>query len=421
MYSLLCKNNKVVDFVNLCEKELTYRFFYIEDIYEYNQLKVLKAFIDNKVSESDFQESTGYGYTDIGRDKIEKIYADIFSAEDALVRQQIVSGTHAISLGLLSILRPNDNLLSISGLPYDTLLSTIGIHNEKGSLRDFNISFNYVNLINNKFDIENIDKNIKNNTKLILIQRSRGYTDRDALSIEEIKLVINHIKSKYKNIYIMVDNCYGEFVNKFEPTNIGADLVCGSLIKNIGGGKAITGGYLVGKKELIELCASRLTAPGIGKEVGVNFNQNRNILQGLYDAPKVVSDSLKISNLFIYALNKLGIKTIPDTNSYNNDIVTAIVLNDEKKLIKFCQIIQKYSPVDSYLNLVPIDMPGYDNKVIMAAGTFISGASIELSCDAPIKKPYIAYLQGGLNYYQGKLSLIKIIEEMDLLNYDKTK
>lgn len=415
MYQFFCKNKSVIEFVNSCEKELGERFSKIEEICEYNQLKVLKAFIDNKVSESDFQESTGYGYTDIGRDKIEKIYADIFGVEDALVRQQIVSGTHAISLSLLSVLRPNDNLLSISGLPYDTILSTIGIHNEKGSLKDYNISFNYVDLINNKFDVENIDKNIKDNTKLILIQRSRGYTDRDAISINEIESIIDHIKNKYKNIFVMVDNCYGEFVNTKEPTNVGADLICGSLIKNIGGGKALSGGYIVGKKELIELCANRLTAPGIGKEVGISFNQNRNILQGLYDAPKVVSNSLKISNLFIYTLNKLGIKTIPSINSFNNDIVTAIVLNDEKKLIKFCQIIQKYSPIDSHLNLVPIEMPGYDNKVIMAAGTFISGSSIELSCDAPIKEPYIAYLQGGLNYYQGKLSLIKIIEEMNLL------
>lgn len=421
MYNFFCKNINIVDFVNSCERELSNRFSYIEEIYQYNQLKVLKSFIENKVSESDFQESTGYGYADIGRDKIEKIFADIFGTEDALVRQQIVSGTHAISLSLLSILRPNDNLLSISGLPYDTILSTIGIHNEKGSLKDYNISFNYVDLINNKFDFENIDKSIKNNTKLILIQRSRGYTNRDALGIDEIKSVIDHIKNRYKNIYVMVDNCYGEFVNIKEPTDVGADLICGSLIKNIGGGKALSGGYIVGKKELIELCASRLTAPGIGKEVGISFNQNRNVLQGLYDAPKVVADALKISNLFIYTLNKLGIKTIPDTNTYNNDIVTAIILNDEKKLIKFCQIIQKYSPVDSYLNLVPIDMPGYDKKVIMAAGTFVSGSSIELSCDAPIKEPYIAYLQGGLNYYQGKLSLIKIIEELNLFNYDKTK
>lgn len=415
MYDFFCKNKNIVDFVNSCEKELYNCFSKIDKINEYNQLKVLKAFIDNKVSESDFQESTGYGYTDIGRDKIEKIYSDIFNAEDALVRQQIVSGTHAISLGLLSILRPNDNLLSISGLPYDTILSTIGIHNEKGSLKDYNISFNYVDLINNKFDVENIDKNIKDNTKLVLIQRSRGYTDRDAISVNEIESIINHIKNKYNNIFVMVDNCYGEFVNIKEPTDVGADLVCGSLIKNIGGGKALSGGYIVGKKELIELCAYRLTAPGIGKEVGISFNQNRNILQGLYDAPKVVSNSLKISNLFIYTLNKLGIKTIPGINSFNNDIVTAIILNDENMLIKFCQIIQKYSPVDSHLNLVPIEMPGYDNKVIMAAGSFVSGSSIELSCDAPIKEPYIAYLQGGLNYYQGKLSLIKIIEEMNLL------
>ncbi len=414
MYKHFGISENVINKVCNAEKEVSDIFLAIDRICEENQLKVLKAFIDSKVSESHFVESTGYGYNDIGRDKIEEVYSKVFNTEAALVRQQIVSGTHAISLALFALTRPGDNILSINGLPYDTLSATLGLNNEPSSLKEYNISFDNVDLINNNFDIDGIGKKINANTKLIMIQRSRGYSERKPISVNQIKEVISYVKSIRKDIIVLVDNCYGEFVNTIEPTDVGADIICGSLIKNPGGGLAKSGGYIAGKQDLIEKCSYRLTAPGIGNEVGVNFNQNRNILQGLYMAPIAVANALKIVTLYSYVLNGYNIDTIPMYNESLDDIVIAIKLGDEEKLTKFCNIIQNTSPVDSYLKPMSNDMPGYDSKVIMAAGCFVSGASIELSCDAPIREPFMAFMQGGLSYYQGKLALMKAIEELKL-------
>lgn len=415
MYNDFSIKENIIDFINNSEKELVNDFVNIDKVYEKNQLKVLKAFNVLKISESHFEESTGYGYTDTGRDIIESLYSKIFHTEDALVRQQIVSGTHAISLCLFALTRPGDNILSINGLPYDTIRSTIGMNNEKSSLREYNIGFDYVDLINNNFDKEKIKSKVKNNVKLIMIQRSRGYSERKALSIEQISDIICFIKNINKDIIVMVDNCYGEFVNEMEPSDVGADIVCGSLIKNPGGSLVKSGGYIVGKKDLIERCAYRLTAPGIGKEVGINFNQNRNILQGIYLAPQIVANSLKIVKLFSKVYNKLNIDTVPNSSDELNDIVISIKLNSAENLKKFCEAVQETSPIDSYVKPIENDMPGYDSKVIMAAGNFISGSSIELSCDAPLCAPYMVYLQGGITYYQGKLALMKSIQNIGLM------
>ena len=411
MYKDFSIDEKIINIVNEYEKSISDKFYLIDKIYEYNQLKVLKAFIDAKVSESHFFESTGYGYNDIGRDKIDEVFSKVFNTESALVRQHIVSGTHSISLALFSILRPGDEFLSVTGMPYDTLSATIGLNNEDSSLKEYNISFNFIDLLNNDFDYDNIDKNIKKNTKLIFIQRSRGYTDKSAISIDKIESIINFIKKKYKNLIVLVDNCYGEFVNVLEPTDVGADIMCGSLIKNPGGGIAQSGAYIVGKKELINKCAYRLTAPGIGSEVGVNFNQNRNVLKGLYISPQVVANSMKLVALYSKVLNEQNIVTIPMYNEEINDIVIAIKFNNKNYLEEFCNIIQATSPVDSFLKPISTDMPGYDSKVIMSAGCFVSGSSIELSCDGPMREPYFAYLQGGLSYYQGKLALMKFLSK----------
>lgn len=411
MYKQFDIDEKIINIVNDYEKSISEKFNLIDKIYEHNQLKVLKAFIDAKISESHFFESTGYGYNDIGRDKIDEVFSKVFNTEAALVRQHIVSGTHAISLALFSILRPGDDFLSITGMPYDTLSATIGLNNEDSSLKEFNISFDYVELLNNDFDYNKIDSCIKNNTKLIFIQRSRGYTDKSAISIENIKNAIKYIKDKHKDLIVLVDNCYGEFVNTFEPTDFGADIMCGSLIKNPGGGIAQSGGYIVGKKDLIDKCSYRLTAPGIGNEVGVNFNQNRNVLKGIYLAPQTVANAMKLVALYSKVLNEHKIDTIPMYNEEINDIVIAVKFDNKNYLEEFCNIIQETSPVDSFLKPISTDMPGYDSKVIMAAGCFVSGSSIELSCDAPMREPYIAYLQGGLSYYQGKLALMKFLSK----------
>ena len=407
-------NDKIFEFVNKCESQIDFSDF--DKIYEFNQLKVLNAFINNKVSESSFNSSTGYGYNDLGRDIIENVYKDVFKAEDALVRQQIVSGTHAISLALFALTRPGDTILSINGLPYDTLHETIGLTDSKSSLKSFNVAFDSVDLQNNDFNYDEIKNKLSKNTKLVMIQRSRGYSTRYSLKLSQVKKAIEFIKGINKDIIVLVDNCYGEFVNTIEPIELGADIVCGSLIKNIGGGLAKSGGYIVGKKDLINLCAERLTAPGLGKEVGITFNENRNVLQGLYLAPQIVYNSLKIVRLFSKVLNELNIETIPRFDESFDDIVLSIKLKNSDLLQKFCNIIQSTSPVDAYLKPVSTDMPGYDSEVIMAAGCFVSGSSIELSCDAPMREPYMAFMQGGLTYYQGKYALMKIIDELDLLN-----
>lgn len=407
-------NDKIFEFVNKCESQIDFSDF--DKIYEFNQLKVLNAFINNKVSESSFNSSTGYGYNDLGRDIIENVYKDVFKAEDALVRQQIVSGTHAISLALFALTRPGDTILSINGLPYDTLHETIGLTDSKSSLKSFNVAFDSVDLQNNDFNYDEIKNKLSKNTKLVMIQRSRGYSTRYSLKLSQVKKAIEFIKGINKDIIVLVDNCYGEFVNTIEPNELGADIVCSSLIKNIGGGLAKSGGYIVGKKDLINLCAERLTAPGLGKEVGITFNENRNVLQGLYLAPQIVYNSLKIVRLFSKVLNELNIETIPRFDESFDDIVLSIKLKNSDLLQKFCNIIQSTSPVDAYLKPVSTDMPGYDSEVIMAAGCFVSGSSIELSCDAPMREPYMAFMQGGLTYYQGKYALMKIIDELDLLN-----
>lgn len=407
-------NDKIFEFVNKCESQIDFSDF--DKIYEFNQLKVLNAFINNKVSESSFNSSTGYGYNDLGRDIIENVYKDVFKAEDALVRQQIVSGTHAICLALFALTRPGDTILSINGLPYDTLHETIGLTDSKSSLKSFNVAFDSVDLQNNDFNYDEIKNKLSKNTKLVMIQRSRGYSTRYSLKLSQVKKAIELIKGINKDIIVLVDNCYGEFVNTIEPNELGADIVCGSLIKNVGGGLAKSGGYIVGRKNLIELCAERLTAPGLGKEVGVSFNENRNVLQGLYLAPQIVYNSLKIARLFSKVLNELNIETIPRFDESFDDIVLSIKLKNSALLQKFCNIIQSTSPVDAYLKPVSTDMPGYDSEVIMAAGCFVSGSSIELSCDAPMREPYMAFMQGGLTYYQGKYALMKIINELDLIN-----
>ena len=407
-------DDKIFEYVNKCESQIDFSDF--DKIYEFNQLKVLNAFIKNKVSENSFNSSTGYGYNDLGRDVIENVYKEVFKTDDALVRQQIVSGTHAISLALFALTRPNDNILSINGIPYDTLHKTLGIVASQSSLKSFNVSFDYVDLLNNDFNYNEIKNKFSKNIRLVMIQRSRGYCSRYSLKLSQIKNVIDFVKSINKDVIILVDNCYGEFVNEIEPCELGADIICGSLIKNVGGGLAKSGGYIVGKKKLIDLCAERLTAPGIGKEVGVTFNENRNVLQGLYIAPQIVYNSLKISKLFAKVLNEVKIETIPMYNESFDDIVLSIKLKNKDLLQRFCNIIQSTSPIDSYLKPVSSYMPGYDSEVIMAAGCFVSGSSIELSCDAPIREPYMAFMQGGLTYYQGKYALMKIIDELDLLN-----
>ncbi|MBR1453530.1 MAG: methionine gamma-lyase family protein [Lachnospiraceae bacterium] len=406
-------DEKIYNFVDSLEKSID--FSAIENIYEYNQIKVLKNFIKNEISESHFNTTSGYGYNDIGRDKIEELYKDIFNVEDALVREQIVSGTHAISLSLYAILNPNDKILSINGLPYDTLHKTLGIDGYHNSLKKYNISFDYVDLINNDFDYDLIREKLNLKQNVVMIQRSRGYTEKYPLSISQIKNVISFIKKINKDTIVFVDNCYGEFVDILEPTDVGADIVCGSLIKNIGGGIAETGGYIVGKKNLIELCAERLSAPGLGKEVGVSFFQNKNILKGLYFAPQIVANSLKVAKLTAKVFNELKIDTVPRYNEDFNDIVLGIKFNNRDRLVDFCNIIQSTSPVDSYVKAIEAPMPGYDSNIIMAAGCFTSGSSIELSCDAPIRPPYMAFLQGGLTYYQGKYAIMKAIEIMSLL------
>ena len=401
--------DSTIDFVNNIESKLAPYFKQLDEIEEFNQLKVLNAFHENKLSEAHFFEATGYGYTDTGRDVIEKIFADIFNAEDALVRQQIVSGTHAIATVLFALTKAGDKILSINGLPYDTILSIIGTKNEKMSLKYYGVDFDKVDLLDGNFDYENIKNKIDDKTKIIMIQRSRGYDTRKSFSIQEISDVIKFIKSINKDLIVFVDNCYGEFVDMLEPTDVAADIIAGSLIKNIGGGLAKSGGYIVGKKDLIELCSYRLTTPGLGKEVGISFNQNRTVLQGLYFAPMVVKNALKGAKLFSKVYNELGFKTYPDSNEPQNDIVLAIEHGSKEALESFCKNIQSVSTVDSFASPEFADMPGYDDKVIMAAGNFIQGSSIELSADGPLRAPYISYLQGGLSYYQVKLAVMKCI------------
>lgn len=398
------------------ENEVREKFKEIEEICMINTVKVLKAFKDNKISDMHFNSTTGYGYGDVGRDTAEKVFADVFKAEDALVRNQFISGTHALTVTLFGLLRPGDTMLSISGMPYDTLCTVIGIEENKSSLKSYGIDFENIELVNNEFDKEKIigrlTDNTKNKIKLIEIQRSRGYSTRESLSIEKIENIIKEIRQVDKDVIIMVDNCYGEFVDKKEPIEAGADIMVGSLIKNLGGGIASNGAYVAGRKDLVELCAERLTSPGQGKEVGPSLGANKSILQGFYMAPSVVEASLKTAVFTAKMMEKLGYKPFPKSDDKRNDIVQTIEFGNPEDLIKYCQGIQMGSAVDSDSIPEPWDMPGYTDKVIMAAGAFTMGSSIELSCDAPIRSPYIAYQQGSLTYEYGKLGVLIAIQNM---------
>lgn len=379
-----------------------------------NGQKVLKAFIDNRVSEGCLKGTTGYGYGDLGRDTIDKVFAQAFGGEDAVVRHTFVNGTHALSTALFGILRPGDKLLTLTGKPYDTLEEIIGIRGVKGngSLKDFGIEYCQVDLLDGKYpDFDEISKQAKN-AKIAYIQRSRGYSLRPSLNIEIIEKMARTAKEANPEIIVMVDNCYGEFVESKEPLQVGADLMVGSLIKNPGGGIASTGGYIAGRGDLIEKCADRLTCVGMGKEVGCSLNQNREMLLGFFMAPEVVANALKTSVFACHFFNLLGFKTFPEADETRTDIIASICLENEENLTAFCQGIQKGSPVDSYVSPEAWDMPGYDSKVIMAAGAFTMGASIELSADAPIREPFAAWLQGGITYSTGKTGVILAAQEM---------
>lgn len=413
MYQEFGISKEVEDLVNDSEKEVEAVFKEINKTCERNSLKVLKAFQSNNLSEIHLGSTTGYGYNDIGRDTIEKIYAEIFKAEDSLVRNQFVSGSHALTVTFFALLRPGDTLLSITGEPYDTLHEVIGIRENLSSLKAFNINYEQIDLVDNEFDYEKIKETLKNKKiKVIEIQRSRGYSTRKAITINQLEKVIKVIREIDKDVIIMIDNCYCEFVTDKEPIEIGANIAVGSLIKNLGAGIALNGAYVVGDKKLIELVAERLTLPGEGKEVGPSLGANRQFLQGLFFAPSVVASSLKIAVLTSKMLEKLNYKVEPKFDDVRADIVQTIEFGNPEDLIKYCQGIQAGSPVDSNSIAEPGDMPGYEDKVIMAAGAFTQGSSIELSCDAPIRKPYIAYQQGGLTYEYGKLGVLKAIENI---------
>ena len=400
-------NSKIIEVIEKAEKDCYPAFRKIDKTIEYNQYKVIYHFQKNKLSDIHFNGTTGYGYGDIGRETIEKIYAGIFAAEDALVRPQIVSGTHAIALCLFGNLKPNEELISACGRPYDTLKEVIGIKGEgRGSLKEYGVIYKEIPLLNDgKIDIESVKKAITSKTKMVMIQRSKGYDYRKSLKIEDIEKAISEIKKVKEDVIIFVDNCYGEFTEIKEPTEVGADIIAGSLIKNIGGGIAPTGGYVVGKKKLVENASYRLYTPGIGKEVGPSLDLNRLILQGLFFAPQVVGQALKGAVLLAKIMSDLGYEVTPKYDEERTDIVQAIKFKTAEGLISFIQGIQMGSPVDSHVIPEPWDMPGYQDKVIMAAGGFIQGSSIELSADAPIREPYIAYVQGGLTYPQVKLAI----------------
>lgn len=385
----------------------------IDEVCLENSKKVLNAFWKENLSESDFNSTTGYGYGDIGRDKIERIYSDIFKSEASLVRNQFISGTHAISTCLFALLRPGDILLSITGKPYDTLDSIIGFNDNKSSLKNFGIGYRQVDLIDSHFDYDKIKKSLESEKiKVIEIQRSIGYSNRNTISIESLEKVIKFIRSIDKDVIIMVDNCYCEFVGVREPIEVGADICVGSLIKNLGAGIAENGAYITGRKDLIYLCSERLNMPGEALDVGPSLNANKMFLKGLYFAPSVVASALKTNVYAAYKLEKMGINVSPKYNEDKSDIVLKVIFNDKDKLIKFVSLIQKNSAVDASVYPIPTKMPGYDDEIIMASGSFTQGSSIELSCDGPIRSPYIAYLQGSLTYEYGKIAIDNIINEL---------
>lgn len=403
----------IEDLVLECELNNKELYSKQEDICLFNSKKVLDAFKKENLSESDFNTTNGYGYNDTGRDKIERIFASVLGAEDALVRTQLISGTHALTVTLFALLRPGDTLLSINGKPYDTLDEVIGIRENASSLKSYKIDYDQIDLVDNDFDYDKIAEYLKiHSVKVIEIQRSVGYANRDTISLDKIEKVAKLIKSIDKNIIIMVDNCYCEFVNTKEPLECGADIIVGSLIKNLGAGIASTGAYIAGRKDLVELCAERLTAPGEGKEIGPSLNNNRFFLQGLYMAPQAVCAAVKTGILASYILEKMGVEVYPKYNEARSDIVTRVVFHDKEKQIKFIQGIQLCSAVDSNVLPIPVSTPGYDDEIIMASGSFTQGSSIEISCDGPIREPYIAYLQGGITYEYGKLAVINAIKNI---------
>lgn len=419
-YEMMGISKEVYHFCRQIESDLEQRFALIDEVAEYNQLKVLGAMQKNRLAEEHFAGTTGYGYNDSGREAIEKIYADVFHTEDALVRPQITCGTHALALALFSNLRPGDILFSPVGKPYDTLEEVIGIRESKGSLKEYGIGYKQVDLINDReFDYDSIDRVLQDkNVKLVTIQRSKGYATRPTFSVKQIGELIQFIKARRSEIICMVDNCYGEFTEKIEPTDVGADMIVGSLIKNPGGGLAPIGGYICGKKECVENAAYRLTSPGLGKEVGATLGVTKQFIQGLFFAPTVTASALKGAIFAANIYEKLGFRVIPNSVEDRHDIIQAVEFGKPEYVIAFCEGIQKAAPVDSYVVPVPWDMPGYDSDVIMAAGAFMSGSSIELSADAPIRPPYAVYFQGGLTYPHAKygimMSLQRICEKTDL-------
>ena len=407
--------NKLEELSKKVEKDLEKEFENVQNVCKINSMKVIKAFQECNLQEIHLQTSTGYLIDEPGRNKIEEIYAKVFKAEDSLVRAQFISGTHALAITLSALLYPNDTMISITGAPYDTLQTVIGLgeNPSRSSLKSYGVKYEQIELINNEFDEKAILERLqKKDVKLIEIQRSRGYSTRKSLNINKIENIIKKIRKINTEVIIMVDNCYGEFVEEKEPIEAGADIAVGSLMKNLGAGIATSGAYIVGKKDLVELCAERLTAPGIGKEIGPSLNQNMNLLKGLFFAPQVVASSVKTAIFASKILEELGYDVEPKYDEKRADIVQTIHLGSAEKLIKFCQGIQKGSPIDSNVIPEPGDMGGYKDKVIMAAGTFTEGSTIELSCDGPIREPYIAYLQGGLTYEYGKYGILKAIEEM---------
>lgn len=411
--------DKVKQAAAAAEKKAEKMFSQIESITEYNQQKVLSAFIKNKVDETDFGTTTGYGYNDRGREVLDKLLAEVFGCEDAIIRANTLTcGTHTLAVALYGILRPNDTLLCISGKPYDTIHSVIGIDNGKsvgnGTLADFGVNYSQVDLTDDdKFDYEKIEKRAADKSvRMVYIQRSRGYSLRHSISVDEIKSVCDIVHRVNKRAVVMVDNCYGEFTEKLEPTNVGADLIAGSLIKNAGGGIAPCGGYIAGRHDLVELCAYRMTTPGLGREVGATLGNNRDLYMGLFNAPHVTGEALKTAVFTAALFSELGFKVTPEYDEPRHDIIEAVCLENSDRLIAFCQGMQKGAPVDSYVSPEPWDMPGYDNKVIMSSGAFTAGSSIELSSDAPLREPYAVWTQGGLNFHSGKIGVMLAADEI---------
>ncbi len=415
-------SEEVLNFGSKVLSDLDERFRKIDETVEYNQLKVIKAMQDAKVDAECFNSSSGYGYDDVGREKLEEVYANTFKTEDALVRPQITCGTHALALALMSNLRPGDELLSPVGRPYDTLEEVIGIRPSRGSLAEYGITYNEVDLLpDGTFDYENIAKALNEKTKLVTIQRSKGYASRPTFSVKQIGELISFIKERKPDVIVMVDNCYGEFVERIEPSEVGADMIVGSLIKNPGGGLAPIGGYIAGKKECVENAAFRLTSPGLGKEVGASLGVTRSFMQGFFMAPTVTAAALKGAIFAANIYERLGYKCIPNATESRHDIIQCIELHSADKLCKFAEGIQSASPVDSYVTPVPWDMPGYDSQVIMAAGAFVQGSSIELSCDGPLREPYSVYFQGGLTWQHAKLGILSSLQKLvdaNLVNKD---